>query len=144
MQCGSYEKRIRELEQRLAEQHQQLQKFVSTDGHMHSRSHGQGEVGQGQGAERREQEAESSGTSGVTGDGIGRVGVPEPMDEGVTSNVQQASSTNSIEGRTDSCGGQRGGTREGGDETMSDVSGLKFGLSLHVQLLFLFFEHTSS
>jgi hypothetical protein len=44
------------------------------------------------------------------------------MDEGVISNILGSFSA-SIETRTDSAGGQRGGTREGGDEVMSDVSG---------------------
>lgn len=62
----------------------------------------------------------------ITGDGVGRVqrgvGIPEPMDEGMVSNMQ-ANSTASIDTRTDSGGGRREGTREGGDEVMSDVSG---------------------
>ena len=125
-QCNSYEKRIRELEQRLAEQHMQLQKY----GSMGRRERGRREGGGGGELEvvegRREEDGESSETSAVTGDGggraVGSVGVPEPMDEGMISNIQGSCSA-SVETRTDSMGGQRGGTKEGGDEVMSDVSG---------------------
>lgn len=127
VQCNSYEKRIRELEQRLAEQHMQLQKYESIERHERSRrkSHSPGEFEPVEG--RREEDADSSGTSAVTGDGAGRTqgsaGIPDPMDEGMISNIQGSSSA-SIETRTDSVGEQRGDTREGGDEVMSDVSGM--------------------
>lgn len=124
MQCNSYEKRIRELEQRLAEQHIQLQKYRSMERH-DRRSHVPEEFDQLQ--EIIEPEQGTSETSGITGDGTGRmqggVVIPEPMDEGMTSNIQ-ASSTTSINARTDADGGQRRSTREGGDEVMSDVSGM--------------------
>lgn len=126
VQCNSYEKRIRELEQRLAEQHMQMQKYERNN--RRKSQGGPGEVEQG----RREEGADSSGTSAVTGDGAGRTqaGVLDPMDEGVISNIQGSFSA-SIETRTDSAGGQRGGTREGGDEVMSDVSGMRsFGSTL--------------
>ncbi|XP_024403661.1 autophagy-related protein 11 [Physcomitrium patens] len=123
VQCNSYEKRIRELEQRLAEQHIQLQKYRSMERH-DRRSHVPEEFDQLQ--EIIEPEQGTSETSGITGDGTGRmqggVVIPEPMDEGMTSNIQ-ASSTTSINARTDADGGQRRSTREGGDEVMSDVSG---------------------
>lgn len=118
---------MRELEQRLAEQHMQLQKHGSVERHERSRrkSHDPGEFEQVEG--RREEDADSSGTSAVTGDGTtrtqGGAGVADPMDEGMISNIQGSSSA-SIDTRTDSVGAQRGSTREGGDEVMSDVSGM--------------------
>lgn len=111
----------------------QLQKYGSVEQNERSRrkSHGPGEFEQVEG--RREEDADSSGTSAVTGDGVGRTqggaGVPDPMDEGMISNIQGSSSA-SIETRTDSVGGQRGGTREGGDEVMSDVSGMRWFVSV--------------
>lgn len=135
MQCNSYEKRIRDLEQTLAEQQMQLQKYTSIERHDrgHRRSHDSEEFDQVQ--ERTDQGQDSSETSGITGDGVGRVqrgvGIPEPMDEGMVSNMQ-ANSTASIDTRTDSGGGRREGTREGGDEVMSDVSGTVTFVSLHL------------
>jgi autophagy-related protein 11 len=126
-QCKSYEKRIRELEQRLAEQHMEVQKYRSGERRERSgRGSGVGgEVEQVEGG--REEDGESSETSALTGDGGGRaqgsLGVPEPMDEGMISNIQGSSSA-SIETRGGSMSGRRGGTREGGDEVMSDVSGM--------------------
>lgn len=120
-QCNSYEKRVRELEQRLAEQHMQMQKYERNN----RRKNQGGGLGECEQVEqgRREEGADSSDTSAVTGDGAGRTqGVLDPMDEGVISNIQGSFSA-SIETRTDSAGGERGGTREGGDEVMSDVSG---------------------
>lgn len=122
MQCNTYEKRIRELEHRLTEQHMQLQKYASAD--RRCSQNDQGEAGPG--AQNTEQDPDLLETSGVTGDGTGGMqggaGVADLMDEGVVSN-NQASSSNSIDIQAEFVGDQRGSTREGGDETMSEVSG---------------------
>lgn len=123
MQCNTYEKRIRELEHRLAEQHMQLQKYASATRRDCSQND-QREAGPG--GQSTEQDPDLSETSGVTGDGTGGMqggaGVADLMDEGVVSN-NQANSSNSIDTQAEFVGDQRGSTREGGDETMSEVSG---------------------
>ncbi|KAL2629619.1 hypothetical protein R1flu_014305 [Riccia fluitans] len=109
-QCQVYEKRIRELEQRLQDQHLQMQKFSNI-------------------MDRREQgaDSESSGLTGLRGPGV-----PEPMDEGASSlgayEGQQLnhSSEGGREVETETV--QNGRDREALDETMSDVSGVVSGL----------------
>ncbi|KAH7289236.1 hypothetical protein KP509_31G065300 [Ceratopteris richardii] len=67
-QCNAYEKRIRELEQRLADQHDQLQKLASNESDYSLKT-------------------DKPEVSGVTEDGrpLSRVAVVEPMDDGANS-----------------------------------------------------------
>jgi hypothetical protein len=110
----------------------QLQKTSLRNNHHQQNSHHQSHDligGNDHDAEEKEEES-SSETSGVTGLGMGRIqsglATPEPMDEGVTtSNAHAGSSMGGVEeGQTDSISGQRATAREGGDETMSDISGM--------------------
>jgi hypothetical protein len=110
----------------------QLQKTSLWNNHHQQKSHRQSHDligGNDDDAEEKEEES-SSETSGVTGLGMGRIqsglATPEPMDEGVTtSNAHAGSSMGGVEeGRADSISGQRATAREGGDETMSDISGM--------------------
>ncbi|KAL3687625.1 hypothetical protein R1sor_013934 [Riccia sorocarpa] len=110
-QCQAYEKRIRELEQRLQDQHLQMQKFSSGLNTLDRRDHGA--------------DSEDSGLSALRGPGV-----PEPMDEGASSlgayEGQQLNQTQGSRGETVTV--QDGREREALDETMSDVSGVVSGL----------------
>ncbi|BBN09232.1 autophagy-related protein 11 [Marchantia polymorpha subsp. ruderalis] len=112
-QCKVYEDRIRDLEQRLQDQHLRMQKFPSGLTTPDRRDHG-----------------DDSENSGLTA--LRCPGVPEPMDEG-------ASSLAAYEGQqlnqSDSGGREAGNEnvqtdrmREVPDEAMSDVSGVVSGL----------------
>eukprot|EP00250_Pteridium_aquilinum_P007575 c17254_g1_i1 orf=501-3863(+) len=100
-QCNSYESRIRELEQRLADQHDQLHKLASNE----SESNFTG----------------VTGISGVTGEGRMPNGeaILEPMDDGVNSSRQvNAGQSLTFNGRKE----QTGGFEEGGDESMAGAT----------------------
>lgn len=89
LQCNAYEKRIRELEQRLADRHDQLRKLATDES-------------------KSDCTVDKSEVSGVTGDGRLPSGeaLLELMDDGVNSALQVDE------------GEQVGGYVEGGDETM--------------------------
>lgn len=117
-QCLSYEKRIRELELRLDEQHMQKQRLSGNVSHQVLSMIG-GDEG-----------SDSEG-SGITGVGKSIGAVPEPMDEGVNSAAgfdqrqqQRIITADTVEPHSCMANEQNARTWERGDETMCDVCGV--------------------
>eukprot|EP00249_Psilotum_nudum_P024904 c29319_g1_i2 orf=674-3847(+) len=118
LQCISYEKRIRELEERLSVQYMELQKLSVTGA---SSQHPLV-----QSTSKVVDIISKSEASGVTGDGGMTITVvtPEPMD-GVSDSAfaETGQPTASIVSRNTDVSEHAGRLQEGGDETMSDFSG---------------------